>query len=250
MAAVDHVAARLETHLAHAQIVGTQRAAQAAQRAAVDHPIGLAVAEHDAEIVVDVAHVALRIRAVVLEVLAGLDAFEAMAGEAAARLGDRLVAAVAALRIGRRDRRNGRVRPDIDVEAGCRRPARRPGSRSATRPAAGGRSTAPRAARRKPSRSANRRAAAAPRRTPWDCWNGAFPGRWRRRRRARARGRRRRSMTDPRRSPRGRRHDLRSARRAWAGLWRRPACCIGWRRPSAASAATSASTAEAGSSAG
>ena len=117
MAAVDHVAARLETHLAHAQIVGTQRAAKPAQRAAVDHPVGLAVAEHDAEIVVDVAHVALRIRAVVLQVLAGLDAFEAMAGEAAARFGDRLVAAVAALGRSRHDRGNGRVRSDVDVKA-------------------------------------------------------------------------------------------------------------------------------------
>ena len=70
--------------------------AQPAQRAAVDHPVGLAVAEHDAEVVVDVAHVALRIGAVVLQVFARLDAFEAVAGEASRRFRDRLLAVVAA----------------------------------------------------------------------------------------------------------------------------------------------------------
>ena len=87
VAAVDHVAARLEADLAHGEIVGAQRVAQSAQRAAVDHAIGLAQAHDDTDVVVDVAHVALRIGPVVLEVFARLDAFHAAAGEAARGFG-------------------------------------------------------------------------------------------------------------------------------------------------------------------
>ena len=120
VAAVDHVAARLEAHLAHGEIVRAQRVAQSAQRAAVDHAIGLAQAHDDADVVVDVAHVALRIGPVVLEEFARLDAFHAVAGEAARRFGHRLVTVVAMLGRRRLDRRLGLVGGDVDVEAGGR----------------------------------------------------------------------------------------------------------------------------------
>ena len=54
-----------------------------------------------------------------LQVLARLDAFQAVAGEAARRFGHRLVTAVAAIGRGRLDGRHGRVRGDVDVEAGA-----------------------------------------------------------------------------------------------------------------------------------
>ena len=156
MAAVDHVAARLEADLAHGEIVRAQRVAQAAQRAAVDHAIGLAKAHDDADVVVDVAHVSLRIGSVVLEEFARLDAFHAAAGETARRFGASPrrgcsharapTARPAAWARGRRRSRRGR-RP---------RRRRRRGSPSAKRPAGSDRSKPRRDGRRRPSRSANR----------------------------------------------------------------------------------------------
>ena len=183
VARIDHVASRLEADLAHGEIVRAQRVAQSAQRAAVDHAIGLAHAHDDADVVIDVAHISLRIASVVLEEFARLDAFHAAAGETARRFGDRLVAVVTMLGRRRLDRRlwaRGRRRSRRG-----RRPRRhrRGGSPSAKRPAGTDRSKPPRDGRRRPSRSANRSRRARRerrRRRLSGGWWRASPGRRRR----------------------------------------------------------------------
>ncbi len=86
LAGAHHALPRVEAYIGQVEILRADRRAKAAERARVDHAVGLAHAHHDALVVVDLAHVTLGIGAVLLKIGTHLHAFEAVAREAAACL--------------------------------------------------------------------------------------------------------------------------------------------------------------------